>query len=138
MNTDVVMAFIEHVKGLTSPVNILLVDDNPHDLIAVSHLLSKCGDKLFIHEAENGVQALEKMRNQPFNLVLLDVRMPGMDGVSVMKAMVAENIRYPVALMTGLHNGPLVEQCLKIGAFIHIQKPVTIEHLREIFKLLKI
>src|SRR5947209_14671299 len=70
----------EHSSPPTS--SLLVVDDNSMNRIMLSRYLSKLGYQATL--AENGRQALEKLQAEPFDLVLLDVEMPEMDGYAVL------------------------------------------------------
>ena len=69
------------MTNANKPYNILIVDDVPNNIKIMANILD-CEDyKLFF--ATNGCNALEKIRNTPFDLILLDIMMPGMDGFEV-------------------------------------------------------
>lgn len=135
---EMVLGFIEHIRSLQNPIQILLVDDNASDLESVCELLNLFGDRTKVTSCNGGLKALEEMRKARFDLVLLDVRMPGMDGVGVIRQKLLENLTQPVALMTGLSNGPLVEECVRLGAVIHIRKPIRLIDLKNLFAILKL
>jgi CheY-like chemotaxis protein len=69
-----------HAEGMI-PRNILLVEDNPVNQLMTSCYLTKCGHHVTI--ANDGNDALEKIQNHRFNIVLMDVNLPGMDGFEV-------------------------------------------------------
>ncbi|HCI80746.1 MAG TPA: hypothetical protein DHW02_13765, partial [Ktedonobacter sp.] len=69
------------------PSSLLVVDDNSMNRIMLSRYTTKLGYRASV--AENGRQALEKLLNEPFDLVLLDVQMPEMDGYQVLEQMKA-------------------------------------------------
>src|SRR3989440_6343828 len=72
----------------TRASSLLVVDDNRMNRIMLSRYLTKLGYQATL--VENGRQALEKLQGQPFDLVLLDVQMPAMDGYQVLEQLKAD------------------------------------------------
>jgi PAS domain S-box-containing protein len=120
-------------------LKVLIVDDNLINLKLAGILIGKMG---FLYEtAENGKQALEKILNQHFDLVLMDVMMPVMDGETAVKELRRiEKMKgfYTLVLMvTANAMAGDREKYLKIGADGYISKPILPDVLKnEIFKLL--
>lgn len=109
--------------------HILVVDD---DLLARMEA-AQC-TKLQGHTvtmAEGGAQALELLRSQAFDLVLLDLRMPDVDGFEVLRQMQAdENLRgIPVIVISGSGGAESAARCIEMGAAGHLSKPVDPELL---------
>ena len=76
----------EAVQNVGKPLRrVLVVDDNPDVLRLFTRMLHVCDDTLSVTTASNGEQALEELHSKPFDLVLLDVVMPGMDGWEVLE-----------------------------------------------------
>lgn len=116
--------------------NVLLVDDEVHFVEAIARRLSRRG--LIIHEAHSGVEALEVLREVPeMDVVVLDVKMPGLDGLETLKAIKSE---YPVVEVVMLTGHATVESAIdgmKLGAFDYLMKPCEIEILIEKITLAK-
>lgn len=110
------------------PDKILVVDDSPDNVFLIKTILEEQG--YTVMTAENGASALAKIETNNFDLVLLDLMMPGMDGYEVTKR-IRKNafLTYvPVLIITADHE-PNVAQGLDLGADDFIRKPVTVEEL---------
>jgi signal transduction histidine kinase len=107
---------------------ILVVDDSPDNVFLIKTILEEEG--YTVTTAENGVSALTKIAEATFDLVLLDLMMPGMDGYEVTKRM-RENQSLPFIpiLLITAHDSPNVAQGLDLGADDFIRKPVTVDEL---------
>src|SRR5512142_1852070 len=92
----------QHQPEANSSGSLLIVDDNSVNRIMLSRYTTRLGYQSTL--VENGRQALEKLRNDPFDLVLLDVQMPEMDGYQVLEEMKAEpGLReIPVIMITAV------------------------------------
>ncbi|RJP58920.1 MAG: sigma-54-dependent Fis family transcriptional regulator [Deltaproteobacteria bacterium] len=106
---------------------ILIVDDEEIFLVQLKMALKGMG--LEISTARNGTDALHKLEQKDFNIVLTDLKMPGMDGLQLL-----ENIRksYPhiyVVIVTAYGEIPQVVQAMRLGAYDFIQKPFDINLL---------
>jgi len=111
-----------------SPVNLnfgllLVVDDKESNRDLLSRRLDKQGFKVQI--AENGRQALDKIRHQNFDLILLDIIMPEMDGYQVLEEIKADQElwRIPVIMISALDEIDSVVRCIEMGAEDYLQKP---------------
>lgn len=135
----IMQKFREHAETMRRPVTILIVDDEWEDILLIQHMISKLQlGSVSCEVAGDGVRAMELLEAKPFDLVLLDIKMPRMDGVEVMRRVKSEGIKTRVVLMTGLTNGPLVTESLKLGAVFHLLKPVTIENLKQVLSLIHV
>ncbi len=112
-------------------VNILLVDDQPNNLLALQALLAPLGARVVT--APSGPEALRRLLDQDFALILLDVRMPGMDGLET-AALVRERDRSrhtPIIFLTGFDSDlALTVRGYALGAVDFLQKPIVPEVLR--------
>src|SRR5512143_2511545 len=81
----------------------------------------------------DGAQALARLEAQPaVDLVLTDLRMPGVDGMELLRRAMARQLRQPVILMTAFGTIDSAVQAMREGAYYYLAKPVHIEDLREI------
>lgn len=112
---------------------ILVVDDNADIRHLVVFLLELEGYTLI--EAPDGEQAIEILKGSHVDLVLLDVMMPGIDGLEVLKQIrcgaCADNIRTPVVMLTAKTQVTDVNLAVSLGANAYIKKPFKAEDLRE-------
>jgi two-component system response regulator HydG len=107
-------------------VKILIVDDEPsHRLMLSAHLKSGYD----ISEASDGLQAMEAVKKQFFNLVLMDIRMPGMDGLEALRQIKAISPGIVVFIMTAFESVETAREALRQGASDYIVKPVDAEEL---------
>jgi CheY-like chemotaxis protein len=100
---------------------ILLIDDEPHIRKYLALIARELGAPVII-EAGDGLDALAKYQQESPQLVLLDVNMPGMDGLEILAAILAQDPKALVVMMTSLVNRQTVEECLKLGATSYIRK----------------
>ncbi len=102
--------------------HILVVDDSRTIRLKLSYGLLQQGHTIV--EAENGAEALEKMREEAFDLVLLDIIMPGMDGYQVLERMKSDRkLRdIPVIVISALEEMDSAIRCIKMGAEDHLPK----------------
>jgi diguanylate cyclase (GGDEF)-like protein len=109
---------------------ILVVDDDRLNRIKLSINLEEAGCEVTL--AENGEEALEKLRAQPFDTVLLDLMMPIMDGFAVMEQVRADtNLqRIPFIVISGEDDLSSVVRCIEMGAADYLTKPFNAVLLR--------
>lgn len=104
------------------PDNILLVDDEPKTLKYLGRYLQKKGFE--ISTADNGENGLAIIEKEPVSVVVLDVLMPGMDGITVLKRIKQRKPAVQVIVLTGCASVELGMQGMKSGAFDFMTKPV--------------
>lgn len=108
---------------------VLVVDDELSLLSTLTANLELEGFEVIA--AESAKRALDLLREKDVDLVLTDVRMPGMNGVELFHELRATRPDLPVVLMTAFAAEGLVDQALAGGAFTYLSKPFTMEHLAE-------
>ncbi len=112
-------------------VNILLVDDHPANLVALEAVLETLGENLV--RAASGKEALERVQEQDFAAILLDVQMPGMDGFETARRIreVERARQTPILFLTAVHRGAEHEaRGYAHGAVDYIAKPFDPDALR--------
>jgi DNA-binding NtrC family response regulator len=107
--------------------NILVVDDEVEMRIALETTLKREGHSITI--AENGEQALEKLGESTFDLVLTDVKMPKMNGVELLKALKKKSSSTVAIMMTAYGDIDNAVETIKAGAFDYLLKPFSAEIL---------
>jgi signal transduction histidine kinase len=111
--------------------DILVVDDNQANLIAIEAALGSLGRKLVL--AHSGIEALGRLLEQDFALIILDVAMPGMDGFETAKLVRSRerNRGTPIIFVTGMSwENDAVIRGYELGAFDFLMKPIRPEVLR--------
>ena len=105
--------------------HILVVDDNKMNRLLLARGLEQQGHRVSF--AENGRQALEMLRAQGFDLVLLDVLMPEMDGYQVLGELTADSElkNVPVIMVSALGELESVVKCIEMGAEDYLPKPIN-------------
>ncbi|AFM26983.1 response regulator [Desulfomonile tiedjei] len=108
--------------------NVLLVDDEAPFVEALAKRLEKRG--VTISTAMSGPEALEKLKEKPnLDIVVLDVKMPGMDGIDTLKAIKAERPMVEVIMLTGHATVESAIEGMKLGALDYLMKPCEMEIL---------
>jgi DNA-binding NtrC family response regulator len=110
-------------------MTIMLVDDEERFLSTTKKLLSKKGIDLLT--ALSGVEALEKLSSQIIHVVILDVKMPGMDGMTTLREIKRRFPLVEVIMLTGHATVESAVEGLKSGATDYLMKPADIEELLE-------
>jgi sigma-B regulation protein RsbU (phosphoserine phosphatase) len=112
---------------------LLLVDDNEDNLYTLTRRLRREGYEQ-LERAENGEQALALLKSKPFDLVLLDVMMPGLNGYEVLERMRSDALlrHVPVIMISALDEMDSVIRCIELGAEDYLSKPFnpTLLHAR--------
>ncbi len=116
----------------TTPARILVIDDSRVQVMSLKQILEQA--KYLVDSAPDGEKGLETIDAQAFNLVLLDMTMPGMDGMQVLRKIRAKS-SVPVIMLTALDRSDLAVQSLRLGAFDYITKPPEPKKLLETIEL---
>ena len=115
------------------PIKILLVDDNAVNLLVARMMLKKCFPKAEIVEASSGAMALDQLREQAFDLALMDMVMPDMDGMQVTQILrhefAAPASHMPVLALTASANPVDHDRCLASGMNDVLHKPLDEQQL---------
>src|SRR4030042_3388758 len=98
---------------------ILVVDDEERIRQSLNGILKDEGYEVF--DAKDGAQALKQIENDPPDLVLLDIWMPGMDGMEVLGRIKAQNPNLPVIMISGHGNIELAVKAVQIGAYEYLE-----------------
>ncbi len=106
---------------------VLLVDDELEFLDVLVKRLRK--RKLSLLSASSGEEALRLVREHPVDVAVLDVKMPGMDGISVLKEIKKINASIEVIMLTGHANVEVALEGMELGAFDYLMKPVDFDEL---------
>ena len=105
--------------------NILILDDE-HDLLEIyQEILSRLPSLPTIHTADNGARALALLESEPFSLILVDLRMPQMDGFQVLAVVRRKFPTLRVAVITAAEDEQFRARAYAMGVDLYIQKPKT-------------
>jgi len=109
------------------PLNILLIDDEEDFVKTLAERLQLRGIEVWI--ATDGATGLRLFQSHPFDVVILDILMPGLGGLEVLEQMKILNRQIPIILLTGLGDTQEGPRGLQLGASDYLMKPVDIDDL---------
>ncbi|MDB5083272.1 MAG: two-component system response regulator [Bacilli bacterium] len=107
---------------------VLIVDDQYGIRVLLHEVLESEGIKIF--EAPNGPTALDIVANEQPDLVLLDMKIPGMDGLEILRHIRQIEPKTKVIMMTAYGELDLIQEAMALGALTHFTKPFDIDELR--------
>lgn len=111
---------------------ILVVDDEENARIGLSRLLAKEG--FIVDSVSNGFEALNYLRQQDVNLIVTDINMPGMNGITFLKELNKSFPQSNVIMVTAYGGVESYIESMNLGAFEYINKPIKVEELKSILK----
>lgn len=106
---------------------ILVVDDGAENRELMRLVIEEQG--IETDEAEDGLEALTKVASQPYDLILMDVQMPRMDGYSAVKAIRDQGIKVPIIALTAHAMKGIEQRCFDAGYSGYMSKPINIDKL---------
>jgi CheY-like chemotaxis protein len=115
---------------MKEPANILVVDDNKDLLNTFTLILKRKG--FIVDTAEDGLNAIEKFKKNHFDLVLMDVVMPNMNGMDAFHKMLEIDTRAKIILLTAYCEEDQLKRAVSQGAYRALYKPVNIAKLMEL------
>jgi two-component system, NtrC family, response regulator AtoC len=104
---------------------VLVIDDEPNMRWVLGRALEKAGYDVFT--AEHGEQGLQLFARHAIDLILLDLKMPGQDGLAVLRELRRRSSQIPILLLTAYATVPTAVEALQIGATDYLRKPFDIE-----------
>lgn len=114
---------------------VLIADDENIERKAISIILKKNNNFKLIGEANNGIDAVEKAKNLNPDVILMDIKMPGMDGIKATKEILKTNPSIKTIIITAYDEFQYAQQAIKIGAIDYLLKPVRPDDLmKSIYK----
>lgn len=116
-------------------MKVLLVDDEPRFLVSMSKLLRK--QDYNITTAQSGAEALKIMEKQRFDAVVVDVKMPGMNGIEFTRKIKSLFPLTEVVFLTAHATLDLAIEGIRLGAFEFLLKPCSVEQLIDKLKLVQ-
>ena len=113
-------------------IKLLIVDDETRFLNAIAQRLGKRGFE--VRTAERGEEAIQMARTEKFDIALLDLKMPGMDGGEVLRVLKDEHDFLEAIILTGHGSLESAVELTKVGAFSYLPKPYELEKLIQVLK----
>ncbi len=110
-------------------VNVLIVDDEKDFRDLFAELVNRMGYSVIT--AENGKEALEKIKKKPIQAAIIDYNMPGMNGLELLTQIKKRDTNIFVVLISGYGNGELETEAIKMGVDVYVVKPMDINKLQD-------
>lgn len=108
---------------------ILIIEDEASIRRVLAKILSEENEAYLVEEAEDGLVGFEKIKNNDYDLVLCDIKMPKMDGVEVLEAVKKIKPEIPMVMISGHGDMETAIQTMRLGAFDYISKPPDLNRL---------
>ncbi|WP_242119449.1 sigma-54-dependent transcriptional regulator [Aestuariivivens sediminicola] len=108
---------------------ILVIEDEAAIRRVLVKILSEENDTYTVEEAEDGLSGIEKIKNEDYDLVLCDIKMPKMDGVEVLEATKKIKPEIPIVMISGHGDLDTAVNTMRLGAFDYISKPPDLNRL---------
>ena len=112
---------------MTKPARILIVDDE--EVVRLSYLRILAGTRCEAQAVWSWTQVAQAMQQQPYDVVLLDLRMPELDGITVLRAIKQSWPDSEVIVITGYPTLESAKQAVSLGAYDYLTKPVSPEQV---------
>lgn len=114
---------------------VLVVDDTKN----IRNLLTTCLELngYVVITANNGLEAIEILLVESFDIAFIDVKMPGMSGTELLRRIRALGLTFPVIIMTAYATVKNAIECTKLGTEAYLQKPFTIDRVNEVLNMLQ-
>jgi DNA-binding NtrC family response regulator len=110
------------VAKMSDKRKILIVDDD--EVVRLSYLRSLQGTSCSVEAAGSGEEALQTLEQSPVDVVLLDMRMPGQDGLSVLRTIKQKWPESEVVIITGYPTVDSAKEAVRLGAYDYLAKPI--------------
>lgn len=108
-------------------MKILIIDDERSIRNSLKEIF--CDEGFDVDVAEDGIVALEMVQKEKYNVILCDIKMPGMDGIEVLDKMKSEGIDSEIIMISGHGDIDTAVECMRKGAFDYIQKPLDLNRI---------
>lgn len=106
---------------------VLIVDDEERFRLTLKKLLTANG--LETNAVGSGLEAIEELRQQPYDVILLDVKMPGMSGIEALAKLKKINREVEVIILTGHASVDVAVEIMKLGGYEYLLKPCPMDEL---------
>lgn len=112
--------------------NILVIDDE--EIVRISCRRALVPEGFNVEVARDGLEGLRLLEDKPYDLILIDLKMPNMDGMEVLEKILAMRPDAKVIIITGYSAVETAVKAIKMGAFNYLEKPFTPDSLLEAVK----
>jgi signal transduction histidine kinase len=110
---------------MTKVLQLLLVDDDEVDRMTICRALNRAEIAVQVTEVTHAKQAIERLRNEPYDCVFLDYRLPEQDGLSLIRQLRAEGVVIPLVVLTGQGDEQIAVDLMKAGASDYLVKTLV-------------
>jgi excisionase family DNA binding protein len=117
------------------PSKILVIDDDPFIGSTIKNALGKKHTAIAVETAHDAIGILKR---EKFNLIFLDLNLPDMDGLTLYKQIISSEKTIPVVIITGLTDGALLSKMVNEGAQFVLNKPFTIDEVKQMLSFIKV
>jgi len=125
----------EAIQQWVEPIRILLVEDHFLNQIATRTVITSWSDEIHVDTAENGLVAVQKFREHGYDLILMDIQMPVMNGLEAIKK-IRQTSDVPIIALSAISSGQEAQRCLDAGAQAYMAKPFQPDELKtQVFAL---
>jgi len=111
---------------------VLIIDDDPGMRSTLSDILEEAGYEVCSYG--KGIEALDWLKKNPFEVVIVDIKLPDMDGIKLLEEARLINPESAVIMMTGYASVETAVEAMKEGAYAYIVKPINMDELKAIIK----
>lgn len=115
------------MTAAATPTSVLVVDDEDSIRQALERFVTRLGYRAVT--ARDGITALERVAQNHFDLMLCDVRMPGVSGVELVPRVLERDPDVAILMLTAVDEPRTAVECLKLGAYDYLIKPVDLDEL---------
>lgn len=112
---------------MSAKIKVLVVDDEERFRLTLGKLLTVRG--LDVKTVASALEALETLRNEPHDVILLDVKMPGMNGVEALAEIKKINPNFEVIILTGHASVDIAVEIMRLGGYEYLLKPCDLDEL---------
>ncbi|MCU1338510.1 MAG: putative two-component system response regulator [Bryobacterales bacterium] len=112
-----------------NPIELLVVDDNAAETLLLLYALEDCKRPVKFHFAKDGTEALQMLSERAFDLVILDLNLPGLSGYDVLEQ--CDPTRIPVVVFSVSSNEADAQRALQLGAREFVHKPDGLQGYKE-------
>ena len=115
---------------MKAKTKVLVIDDE--EIVRLSHHRILAGDRFNVETVLDGIEGLQLLERHPVDVVLLDLRMPGLDGISVLKTIKEKWPETEVVVITGYPSIETAKEAIQLGAYDYLAKPADPDDIMKV------